>query len=353
MSQGQRQTGGLVGRTVPGEAVLRRPLPGARLRLAGSELAADAVRVGVVGSRRANQQQLNMAAEIVEGLCAEGAVIVSGGALGIDATAHRTALRCGGITLAVLPSGLAVPSPAGHAGLYADIAGGAGGVLSSFADETPAALGQFHARNRVICHVIDALIVVCADTRSGSLHCARRAWALGVPVLATPWTPGSPNSLGTNRILASGGRALVDGTGARWLVRRLGDGGGASLLTREAGLEGGETSQPADRKPTSRQPRQRTIDGALRARQTCAAPREGPAQALVATGGCDPELVAALGKLLRDSAEGSISLEMAVRQTGRTRAEVAATLLTLTLSGQLHRAPHGCYRRTDAPSQWR
>ena len=79
--------------------------------------------VSIVGSRAATGYGAHVAGEIAADLAEQGWVIVSGGAYGIDAAAHRGALAARAATIAVMACGLDQPYPAGHAALFADIAG--------------------------------------------------------------------------------------------------------------------------------------------------------------------------------------------------------------------------------------
>ena len=84
----------------------------------------------MVGSRAATAYGRHMCAEITAGLSATGWVIVSGGAYGIDVTAHRAALACGGRTVAVLACGPDLAYPREHAGLLDDIAAHGAGTTT-------------------------------------------------------------------------------------------------------------------------------------------------------------------------------------------------------------------------------
>src|SRR5262249_26427301 len=126
--------------------------------------------VAIVGSRGASGRGLVLARGLAAALAERGAVIVSGGAIGIDAAAHEGA---GGRTVAVLATGLDRPYPARHAGLFAAIVAAGGALASPFPDGTDVRRWQFLRRNEVIAEMAEATIVVEARARSGALHTAR------------------------------------------------------------------------------------------------------------------------------------------------------------------------------------
>jgi DNA processing protein len=133
-------------------------------------------------------------------LAARGAVIVSGGAIGIDAAAHAGS---GGRTVAVLASGLDRPYPARNAALFAEIVAAGGALASPFPDGTDVRPWQFLRRNEVIAALVEAVVVVEARARSGALHTARAAAKLGKIVGACPGSPG------TDALLAAGAAAIA------------------------------------------------------------------------------------------------------------------------------------------------
>ena len=271
-------------------------------------------------------------------------MVVSGGALGIDAAAHEGALTCGGRTIAVLPCGLGRPSPARHLPLYQRIAGSRGLLLSAFADQTAATRASFHQRNSLIAHLVDALITVCADTRSGSLHCTARARRAGAPIFAVPWSPGTANSEGSNDILAKWGRALWSEAGAEALVQGIVAG---TLTTSVDSPELPRSARPKRprQRPVSGAERADTIDVERRGRQTCA-PLDPPRRrAFEPPPGSDSGLVTALDAVLTADEAVGITLEEAARLLDEPRGDVAAALLALGMSGQVRRGVGGRYRR--------
>jgi len=164
--------------------------------------------VSVVGSRAATGYGAHVAGEIAADLAERDWVIVSGGAYGIDAAAHRGALATQGITIAVLACGVDFPYPAGHADLFADIAAH-GLVISEWPPGRRPARMRFLVRNRVIAALSCGTVIVEAGERSGALNTARHAAELGKPLMAVPGPVTSAQSAGCHRIIREWGASCV------------------------------------------------------------------------------------------------------------------------------------------------
>jgi DNA processing protein len=134
--------------------------------------------------------------------------VVSGGAYGIDASAHRGALAAGGDTVAVLAGGLSFGYPQGNSALFAAIA--TQGVLIS---ECPPDAGPtrpgFLVRNRIIAALSRGVVVVEAALRSGALNSARHARELCRTVMAVPGPVTSEYSAGCHELIRDYGAMLV------------------------------------------------------------------------------------------------------------------------------------------------
>lgn len=165
--------------------------------------------VAVVGARAATVYGTNVARRLGASLAHAGVVVVSGLARGIDAAAHRAALDAGGLTVAFSASGPDSLYPAEHADLAAEIAG-SGAVVTEMPLETPPLPQYFPLRNRLISGLSEAVIVVEARQRSGSLSTARRALEQGRDVMAVPGPIDAPTSQGPNRLLRDGARPLCE-----------------------------------------------------------------------------------------------------------------------------------------------
>lgn len=183
---------------------LRGDVPGAVARLVEGPV------VAIVGSRRASAQGLRFARTMARDLAGRGAVVISGLAVGIDAAAHEGALDAGGVTAAVLGTGLDVPYPRRNVGLARRIESGRGLLATEHWPGTPPAPWRFPARNRIVVGLAQAVVVVEAGRRSGALITADLALESGRPVLAVPGFPGIEGSAGCNALIRAGA-ALCEG----------------------------------------------------------------------------------------------------------------------------------------------
>jgi DNA processing protein len=162
----------------------------------------------IVGTRMCTDYGVRVTSQLVEALVAADVGIVSGLARGIDATAHRAALRSGGRTIAVLGTGVDVPYPAAHRDLHAQIARD-GVVLSENPAGMKAHRGCFPRRNRVIAALAPVTLVVEAGFRSGAQSTASAALACNRTVAAIPGPIDSPQSAGTNALIAAGAQIVT------------------------------------------------------------------------------------------------------------------------------------------------
>jgi len=163
--------------------------------------------VAIVGSRQASPAGLEVARRLGQGLAAAGLVVVSGLARGIDAAAHRGALRGGGLTLAVLGSGLDRVYPPEHRGLAADVRA-SGCLISELPPGTPPLARHFPMRNRIISGLARAVVVVEASDKSGSLITARMALEQGRDVLAVPGNVVSGCHRGCHALIKDGAKLV-------------------------------------------------------------------------------------------------------------------------------------------------
>jgi len=156
--------------------------------------------VAMVGTRAATGYGNHVATELAAGLAERGWTVVSGGAYGIDATAHRAALATHGDTIAVMAGGLDRFYPTGNTELIARIAR-QGLALAEVPFGTPPTPFRFLARNRMIAAMTSAVVVVEAGSRSGSINTANHASTIGRPIGAVPGSITSPSSAGCHLLL--------------------------------------------------------------------------------------------------------------------------------------------------------
>ena len=240
--------------------------------------------LAIVGSRNATPQGEANAEAFASALASAGLAIVSGLALGIDAAAHRGALKAGGGTIAVIGTGADRIYPARNEALTRQIAEH-GLILSEFPLGTPALAGNFPRRNRIIAGLALGCLVVEAAQQSGSLITARLATEAGREVFAIPGSIHSPQSKGCHRLLKQGAK-LVES---------------AQDVLEELGW--GRTSQT---KPLE-------------------CPETSP---LLLAMGYDP-----------------VDGDTLAQRAGLTAEQLLAMLLTLELDGQVARLPDGRYQR--------
>ena len=164
--------------------------------------------VAIVGTRRATQYGERVTHAIAGALAAAGACVVSGMARGIDAAAHRAALSRGGVTAAVLGTGVDVAYPVGHRSLHRAIVE-RGVVISEFPCGSKAAPASFPRRNRIIAALAKLTIVVEAGEKSGALITSRHALDLGRDVGAVPGPIESPQHVGSNALLRDGAHLIL------------------------------------------------------------------------------------------------------------------------------------------------
>jgi DNA processing protein len=158
--------------------------------------------VAVVGARAATGYGLHVATDIAFGLAEREWAVVSGGAYGIDAAAHRAALAADGVTVAVLACGVDRPYPAGNAALFEQIAE-RGLLVSEWPPGSEPLRHRFLIRNRVIAAATSGSVVVEASARSGAAQTMGRVLALGRHAMVVPGPVTSAMSVGCHELLRS------------------------------------------------------------------------------------------------------------------------------------------------------
>ena len=185
-------------------ALLDDPRRPAALFVRGDLGVLDARRVGIVGTRNATQRGRETAARFGYELAAEGVIVVSGLAKGIDGAAHRGALAVEDAhPVAVVGTGPDRPYPAQHGQLWEAVAA-RGALISEWPPGTAPDAFRFPLRNRILAALVEVLVVVESRERGGSLITAREAAERGVEVFAVPGSLQNRAALGTNKLLCDG-----------------------------------------------------------------------------------------------------------------------------------------------------
>lgn len=162
--------------------------------------------IGVIGSRQASSAGIALCKEICH-LLKPQHVVVSGLAKGIDAAAHESSLQRG--TIAVIGCGLDVMYPQENKELYERIAQ-EHLLLSEYPKGTAPLAHHFPWRNRILAGFCDAIVVVEAKKRSGTMHTVNEALTLGLPIYCIPHAFYDAYGSGSNLLLAQGAQILVD-----------------------------------------------------------------------------------------------------------------------------------------------
>ena len=163
----------------------------------------ESVVLGMVGTRRASEYAVKVTELMSRGVAQSGAVVVSGGALGVDSAAHRGAILCGGKTVAVLGCGFGTNYLMGNKSLR-DAIKNNGALITEFPPHTPATRFTFPLRNRIISGISLGVLVVEASVKSGSLITANFALEQGRDVYAVPCSILEPQYAGTNKLIDDG-----------------------------------------------------------------------------------------------------------------------------------------------------
>lgn len=179
------------------------------LEVVGHLATVGRLHVALVGTRRADREAEHFTEELAAELAEAGAVIVSGGARGIDSAAHRGALAAGGITWAVLATGLERAYPPENASLFGRIAA-EGALLSEVYELAPPMKARFHSRNRLVAAIADVVVVVQAPERSGALSTAAFAMRYDKQVMVVPSAPWDPLGEGGLSLLARGSKICTN-----------------------------------------------------------------------------------------------------------------------------------------------
>jgi DNA processing protein len=177
--------------------------------------------VAIVGSRASTAYGEHVAGELGHQLGERGWTVVSGGAFGIDAAAHRGALAAEAPTMAVLACGVDRPYPAAHGALFSRIAE-TGLLVSEWPPGCAPLRHRFLVRNRLIAALTRGTVVVEAAARSGAQATARRARKLGRELLVVPGPVTSAMSVGCHELLREREEGATLVTSAAQVIEAVG-----------------------------------------------------------------------------------------------------------------------------------
>ena len=275
--------------------------------------------IAMVGCRNATLYGQAAAGRLAADLVRMGFCVVSGLARGIDTAAHEGALAGGGLTAAVMATGMDIVYPPENVGLYRRV-GETGIVLTESPFGRPADRQAFPRRNRIIAGMSTAVIVVESDLEGGAMITAQLAGELGRPLFAVPGRIDQPTSAGCNRLIREGATLLSCAEDLLTELPYLADrvpavaggsgetGGGAAAGTDAESVAGGEGG----------------VDG-VRGRPAAAA-------------GTDVARVLACFR-----GGGSMGTEGLASASGLPAAAVAASLVRLEVEGRVARRVDGRY----------
>jgi len=194
--------------------------PPVRLRYEGELPKVGNKLLTIVGSRKYSSYGREACESIVSGLSRAPITIISGLAIGMDAIAHRAALRAGLQTIAIPGSGLdrKVLHPHSHVGLAEEIIECGGGLMSEYDDTMPAGVWAFPRRNRIMAGMCHATIVIEAERKSGTLITSRLATEYNREVGCVPGPINSPTSDGPHMLIRLGAALIRDHNDVRELL---------------------------------------------------------------------------------------------------------------------------------------
>ena len=164
----------------------------------------DTLVIGMVGSRKADDNVLTTAENIAYELSINGAVVVSGGAIGVDAASHRGAMKGMSPTVAILGCALDFPYLMENELLRQRILDKGGALVSEYPPHTGVQKGTFQTRNRIISGMAKGVVIVAADKKSGTMITARRGTEQNRDIFAVPGDPMVKTSEGPNGLIKDG-----------------------------------------------------------------------------------------------------------------------------------------------------
>ncbi len=166
--------------------------------------------ISVVGTRKASDTAISITEKISNELSNEGAIVVSGGALGIDTASHKGALLGKNPTVAVLACGLDYPYLMQNQSLREKIVENAGALITEYPINTAVNKGSFLIRNRIIAGLCDGLLVSECGNKGGTMITVKHAIEQNKQVFAFPAQVGNDSTQGTNKLIQDGAIPVLE-----------------------------------------------------------------------------------------------------------------------------------------------
>lgn len=185
------------------------PTPPVVIYVKGKIPSKDRLFVAMVGTRHSSFTGKKTAFSLSYDLAKNGAVVVSGGALGIDMQAHTGAIMAGGETVCVMGCGINYNYLTANKNLRDEISKH-GALISEYPPDYPPAKYTFPKRNRIISGMSDCTVVIEAGKTSGALITAQDAVKQHRTVFAVPGSVENASSLGSNLLIKEGAKTLLD-----------------------------------------------------------------------------------------------------------------------------------------------
>ena len=186
------------------------PYPPLALYYKGAPLQKSEKCIAIIGTRKATEVGKRLAEKFSEKLAKAGITIVSGLALGIDANAHKGALKANGKTIAVLGNGLGTIYPKENERLAKEILSKNGTLVSEYPKDLEPRPHRFLERNRIVSGLSDGILVIEAPQKSGSLSTARYAIEQNRSVWVIPGNIEHRNYHGSHELIKEGASLVTD-----------------------------------------------------------------------------------------------------------------------------------------------
>ncbi len=283
--------------------------------------------VSIIGARNCTQYGIAVATNLAQEFSDMGIQIISGMALGIDTCAHKGAVQCNSDTYAVLGCGVDICYPRSNIELYMDILEN-GGIISEYPVSTQPLSQLFPARNRIISGLSDAVVVVEARKKSGSLITVDQALEQGKDVFVVPGRIGDKLSEGCNDLIKMGAQAITypqDILNCN-IIKRFYENNNLHKNNQEKMLSNTDSKGDSDKKKK-----------AVLTISTIPSENENEKLSLASTKNI----------LYSEVTLYPASLDMLIEKTGIDKAQICRALLDLELEGRIREISKNCYVRVQ------